>query len=63
MISEKHKINNNLVSIYNQSTNEAETIKGRNGRPLFDAWSKIPYDAEDDSRADIARSYRLGRGF
>jgi hypothetical protein len=47
--------------IQNQLT-EAEQIKGRNGRSIFNDWHQ-PEEPEDCSREDIARSYRLRRGF
>lgn len=62
MTTEKQLNYNSSVLICNQLT-DAETIKGRNGRPLFSEWAKLPEEYDESSRAEIARSYRLGKGF
>jgi len=62
MTQEKQIQYNYNVLICNQLT-IAETLKGKNGRPLFDAWDHAPEDYDDSSRGDIKRAYRLGDGF
>lgn len=45
----------------NQLT-ESETVKGRNGVPLFNEWHR-PEEPDDCSRGDIARAYRVRSGY
>jgi hypothetical protein len=58
MAREKHENYNSSVLICNQLT-EAETVKGRNGRPLFSEWSRVPEEFSDESKGEISRSYRV----
>jgi hypothetical protein len=46
----------------NQAT-EAELIKGRNGISIFNDFSRLPEDAEDCSREEIMKLYKLRRDY
>jgi hypothetical protein len=58
MEQEKQFNYNTRVLICNQLT-DIESVKGRNGIPLFTEWSQIRDDSEDNSRGDIARACRI----
>jgi len=50
------KLNNNQISEY-------KLIKGRDGISIFNDFSRLPEDAEDCSREEIMKLYRLRRDY
>lgn len=47
------------VSAYVNLLTDAETVRNKNGKPLFHEWSKLPEEFEDCSRQQINRAYRV----
>lgn len=62
-LTPKTNSNNQKQELKCNQLSESELINGRNGIALFHDWSRLPKKPGNCSRDEIARSYRLKKGF